>query len=161
MISCSLASLIPISIQTNPIIYNKTIMKGIIRKTGEEITIISYGGGIDRSDVLDYVSYIDSHGKEHPREKLNLYWDIEVINESFALTEKQANNAENVVQLTKETNSKVLTKKENVSLGIYTAIASGIYSKTGSIHWTPEDILDLTEKHVTAFMDRFVKEEKK
>lgn len=136
-------------------------MKGIIRKTGEEITIISYGGGIDRSDVLDYVSYIDSHGVEHPREKLNPYWDVEFLNEKQSLIERQQNILDVAARNIEKQSSNTLSKKEHLALAIYTAIANGIYSKTGSIHWTPEDILALTEKHVAAFMDRFVKEEKK
>lgn len=54
-------------------------MKARIRKTGEIVEIISYSGNTDRNDVLDSVSYIDSKGVEHPREKLNLYWDFETI----------------------------------------------------------------------------------
>lgn len=56
-------------------------MKAIIRKTGEIVEIISYSGNTNRNDVLDSVSYIDSKGVEHPREKLNFYWDFEVIQE--------------------------------------------------------------------------------
>lgn len=54
-------------------------MKARIRKTGEIVEIISYRGNTDRNDVLDSVSYIDSKGVEHPREKLNFYWDFETI----------------------------------------------------------------------------------
>ena len=54
-------------------------MKARIRKTGEIVEIISYSGNTDRNDVLDRVSYIDSNGVEHPREKLNFYWDFETI----------------------------------------------------------------------------------
>lgn len=50
-----------------------------IRKTGEIIEIISYGGSTTRTDTLDYVSYIDSKGVEHEREHLNLYWDLEQV----------------------------------------------------------------------------------
>lgn len=57
-------------------------MKAIIRKTGEIVEIISYSGNSDRNDVLDRVSYIDSKGVEHPREKLNFYWDFESIQET-------------------------------------------------------------------------------
>ena len=57
-------------------------MKAIFRKTGEIVDIISYSGNTDRNDVLDSVSYIDSKGVEHPREKLNLYWDFESIQET-------------------------------------------------------------------------------
>lgn len=54
-------------------------MKAKIRKTGEIVEIISYTGSPNRNEVLDSVSYIDSKGNEHPREKLNFYWDFELI----------------------------------------------------------------------------------
>ena len=57
-------------------------MKAKFRKTGEIVDIISYRGNTDRNDVLDCVSYIDSKGVEHSREKLNLYWDFESIQET-------------------------------------------------------------------------------
>jgi hypothetical protein len=52
-----------------------------IRKTGEIVEVISYGGSTTRSDVLDFVSYIDSKGAEHEKEPLNLYWDLSPIKE--------------------------------------------------------------------------------
>ena len=55
--------------------------KARIRKTGEIVTVISYGGSTMRNDIIDYVSYIDSKGNEHPKEKLNYYWDLESIEE--------------------------------------------------------------------------------
>lgn len=54
-------------------------MKARNRKTGEIVDIISYCGSTVRSDVLDYVSYIDSKGVEHSRASLNYYWDFETI----------------------------------------------------------------------------------
>ncbi|MBR6806138.1 MAG: hypothetical protein IKM47_06460 [Bacteroidaceae bacterium] len=57
-------------------------MKAKFRKTGELVDIISYNGNTDRNDVLDSVSYIDSKGVEHSREKLNIYWDFEIIQET-------------------------------------------------------------------------------
>lgn len=54
-------------------------MKARIRKTGEVVEIISYSSSTTRNETLDNVSYIDSHGKEHPREPLNFYWDFETI----------------------------------------------------------------------------------
>ena len=57
-------------------------MKAKFRKTGETVDIISYSGKVDRNDILDSVSYIDSKGVEHPREKLNFYWDFESIQEA-------------------------------------------------------------------------------
>lgn len=55
--------------------------KARIRKTGEIVTVISYGGSTMRNDIIDYVSYIDSEGNEHPKEKLNYYWDLETVEE--------------------------------------------------------------------------------
>lgn len=54
-------------------------MKARIRKTGEVVEIISYSSLTTRNETLDNVAYIDSQGKEHPREPLNFYWDFEVI----------------------------------------------------------------------------------
>jgi hypothetical protein len=54
-------------------------MKARIRKTGEVVEIISYSGFTSRNEMLDNVAYIDSQGKEHPREPLNFYWDFETI----------------------------------------------------------------------------------
>jgi hypothetical protein len=54
-------------------------MKARIRKTGEIVEVIYYGGSpLNRSDVLDYVNYIDSRGVEHTEPNhLNYYWDFE------------------------------------------------------------------------------------
>lgn len=54
-------------------------MKARIRKTGEVVEIISYSSRTSRNETLDNVAYIDSQGKEHPREPLNFYWDFETI----------------------------------------------------------------------------------
>jgi hypothetical protein len=56
-------------------------MKARIRKTGEIVDIICYGGSPNRrSDILDYVNYIDSKGIEHTEpNNLNYYWDFEPI----------------------------------------------------------------------------------
>ena len=54
-------------------------MKARIRKTGEVVEIISYSSLTTRNEILDNVAYIDSKGKEHPREPLNFYWDFEQI----------------------------------------------------------------------------------
>ena len=56
-------------------------MKAKIRKTGEIVDIICYGGSpLNRSDVLDYVNYIDQQGAEHTEPNhLNYYWDFEPI----------------------------------------------------------------------------------
>lgn len=54
-------------------------MKARIRKTGEIVEIISYSSLTSRNETLDNVAYIDSQGKEHPREPLNFYWDFETL----------------------------------------------------------------------------------
>ena len=53
-------------------------MKAKIRKTGEIVDVICYGGSPNRrSDVLDFVYYIDSQGVEHTEPNhLNYYWDF-------------------------------------------------------------------------------------
>lgn len=66
---------------TSPLKPRKMENKYRIRKTGEIVEVISYGGSTTRSDVLDFVSYIDSKGVEHEREHLNLYWDLEPVKE--------------------------------------------------------------------------------
>lgn len=51
-----------------------------IRKTGEIIDVVSFGGNsIERDSASDFVSYIDSKGIEHYKEPLNYYWDLEEI----------------------------------------------------------------------------------
>lgn len=53
-------------------------MKYRNRKTGEIVEVISFSNNAERSKD-DYVSYIDSKGGEHPREKgLNINWDFEI-----------------------------------------------------------------------------------
>lgn len=54
-------------------------MKARIRKTGEVVEVVSYSGLTTRNKLIDKVGYIDSHGKEHPCEPLNFYWDFEII----------------------------------------------------------------------------------
>ena len=56
-------------------------MKARLRKTGEIVDVICYGGSpYRRSDALDYVNYIDSQGVEHTEPNhLNYYWDFEPI----------------------------------------------------------------------------------
>lgn len=53
-------------------------MKHRIRKTGEIITVISYNSDTVRKET-DSVSYIDSSGIEHVKERLNYYWDLEEL----------------------------------------------------------------------------------
>jgi hypothetical protein len=61
-------------------------MKAKIRQTGEIVDVICYGGSpLTRSDVLDYVNYIDSHGVEHTEQNhLNYFWDFEPIEDTTA-----------------------------------------------------------------------------
>lgn len=54
-------------------------MKKRIRKTGEIVDVISYNkySNTSRNSDLDWVSYIDSKGREYEHEKgLNIYWDF-------------------------------------------------------------------------------------
>lgn len=57
------------------------IMKAKLKKTGEIVDVICYGGTPhSRSAVSDYVNYIDSQGVEHTEHNnLNYYWDFEPI----------------------------------------------------------------------------------
>ena len=59
--------------------------KSIFRSTGEEVEIIDsqFGERGARSDE-DWVTYIDSKGKEHIKEHLNIQLDFKpVVNETF------------------------------------------------------------------------------
>lgn len=66
-------------------------MKARNRKTGEVVEIISYSGRVDRDDVLDYVNYIDSNGKEHTEDGrgLNFYWDFEPVEQEHSISENK------------------------------------------------------------------------
>lgn len=70
---------------------NKTFMippiggKSILRSTGEEVEIIDFEAKErgDRSE-FDWVTYIDSEGKEHIKEHLNIQLDFKpVINDTW------------------------------------------------------------------------------
>lgn len=53
-------------------------MKYRFRKNGEIVEVISYSLGVDRSEN-DWVSYIDSKGREHHKVKgYNIHWDFEM-----------------------------------------------------------------------------------
>ena len=59
--------------------------KSILRSTGEEVEIIDFEAKErgDRTDE-DWVTYIDSNGKEHIREHLNIQLDFKpVVNDTF------------------------------------------------------------------------------
>ena len=58
-------------------------MKKRIRKTGEIVDVISFAApcGANRSDINDFVSYVDSKGDEYVNVPLNYYWDFEDIEE--------------------------------------------------------------------------------
>lgn len=51
-----------------------------IRKTGEVIYVVAYNCDTERKDT-DRVSYVDSSGIEHVNEKLNYYWDLEILSD--------------------------------------------------------------------------------
>lgn len=57
--------------------FNIPAIKYIIRSTGEEVEVIDFENK-ERGDrtELDWVSYIDSKGKEHIKEKLNIQFDF-------------------------------------------------------------------------------------
>ena len=62
-------------------------MKKRIRKTGEIVDVISHNKYTNtvRNSELDWVSYIDSRGREYEHEKgLNIYWDFEDVKEVFS-----------------------------------------------------------------------------
>lgn len=62
-------------------------MKKRIRKTGEIVDVISYNKYTNtaRNSDLDWVSYIDSKGREYEHEKgLNIYWDFEDVEEELS-----------------------------------------------------------------------------
>ena len=59
--------------------------KSILRSTGEEVEIIDFEAKIrgDRADE-DWVTYIDSEGKEHIKEHLNIQLDFKpVVNDTW------------------------------------------------------------------------------
>jgi hypothetical protein len=59
--------------------------KSILRNTGEEVEVIDFEAKIrgDRADE-DWVTYIDSNGKEHIKEHLNLQLDFKpVMNDTW------------------------------------------------------------------------------
>lgn len=57
--------------------FNIPAIKYIIRSTGEEVEVIDFENK-ERGDrtEFDWVSYIDSKGKEHIKEKLNIQFDF-------------------------------------------------------------------------------------
>ena len=59
--------------------------KSILRSTGEEVEIIDFEAKErgDRTDE-DWVTYIDSNGKEHIKEHLNIQLDFKsVVNDTY------------------------------------------------------------------------------
>lgn len=130
-------------------------MKGVIRKTGEEIIIVGYHSTADRSEILDYVSYIDSKGVEHPRESMNLYWDIEVINEQKELAELQAKNIAKVVENSCTVAGNNFSKREMVALNICTSIIVGMCTY-GKRYWNNDEIIKWTEEYTNKFMETFI-----
>lgn len=57
--------------------FNIPAIKYILRSTGEEVEVIDFENK-ERGDrtEFDWVSYIDSEGKEHIKEKLNIQFDF-------------------------------------------------------------------------------------
>lgn len=134
-------------------------MKGIIRKTGEEITIVSFNSNSDRREpLLDYVSYIDSNGVEHPRERMNLYWDVEVINEQKELIEQQVKNAKLALEGANRNLENILNKREMVAMNVFVSIVNGIYAHGHSKYWIPEEIAKEASGFTDCFMKTFIKE---
>ena len=134
-------------------------MKGIIRKTGEEITIVSYQGGIDRNDSVDNVSYIDSNGVEHPREKMNLFWDVEVFDRQKELVEQQTKNAKMAMECANRNLENILNKREMVAMNVFVSIVNGIYAHGNAKYWSPEEIAKEASEFTDCFMKTFIKEE--
>lgn len=66
-------------------------MKYRIRKTGEIIDVISYSGltSTTRSEIYDWVDYLDSNSNEIKHAQLNLYWDLEPIQIGSAIDWEQ------------------------------------------------------------------------
>lgn len=58
-------------------------MKKRIRKTGEIVDVISFTApfGTTREDTRDFVDYIDSKGREKTKVPMNIYWDLEDVEE--------------------------------------------------------------------------------
>lgn len=58
-------------------------MKKRIRKTGEIVDVISWAApfGTNRDDTRDFVSYIDSKGRERVNIPMNFYWEFEDVEE--------------------------------------------------------------------------------
>ena len=58
-------------------------MKKRIRKTGEIVDVISWTApfGTNRDDTRDFVSYIDSKGRERVNVPMNFYWEFEDVEE--------------------------------------------------------------------------------
>lgn len=134
-------------------------MKGIIRKTGEEITIVSFNSNSDRREpLLDYVSYIDSNGVEHPRERMNHYWDVEVINEQKELIEQQVKNAKLALEGANRNLENSLNKREMVAMNVFVSIVNGIYAHGHSKYWSPEEIAKEASEFTDCFMKTFIKE---
>lgn len=135
-------------------------MKGIIRKTGEEITIVSFNSNSDRREpLLDYVSYIDSNGVEHPRERMNLYWDVEVINEQKELIEQQVKNAKLALEGANRNLENSLNKREMVAMNVFVSIVNGIYAHGHSKYWSQEEIAKEASEFTDCFIKTFIKEE--
>lgn len=137
-------------------------MKGIIRKTGEEITIVSYRGSSERREPLtDNVSYIDSNGVEHHHEQMNLFWDVEVINEQQELQRAQVMTAKAATEGLDAYVSTLFTKREMVAMKVFTSIVNGMSAHSNAKYWSPKEVADTTSALTDCFMQTFIKEETK
>lgn len=85
-------------------------MKYKIRKTGEIIDVVSYSSmtSTERSEIYDWVDYIDSNGNEIRHAQLNKYWDLELVNE----TENDIDWEQRRYELVKETMNGLSRYKE-------------------------------------------------
>ena len=111
-------------------------MKAKIRKTGEIVDVICYGGSPNyRSDALDYVNYIDSQGVEHTEPNhLNYYWDFESIENE------------------KDCNWDALRNQAAI------AAMQGVMNFFGSIDYNRETIAKLAVEQADALIDKLKEE---
>ena len=112
--------------------------------------------------MLDYVSYIDSQGVEHPRESINFYWDVEVINEKeelrIKLLNEQVENARLAVKTADIARDCMLIKREALTGTILSGLIAGLYSRS----WDDKEDADFVKQAVKLsgmLLDEFQKEE--
>ena len=131
-----------------------------IRKTGEIVEVISYGGSTTRSDVLDFVSYIDSKGAEHEKEPLNLYWDLSPIKE-WGVKNKQNRNLSQETAICDKQFDKILEMNTEVERRwIAAMVMCAILTKPMDFFSISEcmDIENSVAKKSVAFADALIAE---